>query len=363
MLSIALYGLIAFFMYIAVTMLYFELRTRGDNYFSLPLAQRQQIIRQLKFHARIIRPLFELGAKVYRLKTPPLMRYDGVTGPLVMASKKSYAATKNYQPQNNDIFIATQMKCGTTWMQQIVFEVLHRGEGDLSDAGYRHMYALSPWIETSPSSSVPFDRAPLVGKKESRIIKTHMPAQLCPWSEKAKYIYVTRHPVSCFASCLEFIHLLSGPMSPKREDLLSWYCSDEMFWRSWPEHVEGWWRRSQQHENVLFIHYEDMKKDLRASIMAVADFLDTPLSEQELIKIEHKASFDYMKKHEAHFEMFSPNIFTVSEKGGGFIKTGTLDRYKDVADDEAERIMSFCSARLKDAHYPLDKFYPTDSAR
>ncbi|HBG51064.1 MAG TPA: hypothetical protein DDW89_04535, partial [Gammaproteobacteria bacterium] len=62
----------------------------------------------------------------------------------MMSSKKSYAGTLHYQPEAADIFIATQMKCGTTWMQQIVFEILHGGAGDLSDAGYRHMYAVSP---------------------------------------------------------------------------------------------------------------------------------------------------------------------------------------------------------------------------
>lgn len=356
--KLLIFTLLAYVIYVLAAMVYFELKTRGDNYFSLPLAGRQKLLGQLTRHARFVRPAFEFAMKIYRPKKPPLMRYDGVTGPGMIATKKSYAATKNYRPGEEDIFVATQMKCGTTWMQQIVFEILHRGEGDLSDQGYRHMYALSPWMETSPMCSVPFERAPLVGEQRNRIIKTHMPAQLCPYSDMAKYIYVTRHPVSCFSSCYDFFKLLAGPLSPTRENVLRWYCSDDMWWTSWPDHVEGWWQRSQKYPNVLFIHYEEMKNDLRDAVSRVAEFLNFSLTEEELRKVVHKSSFEYMKEHEAHFEMHAPNVFSVTAGEGSFMKAGTIDRYRDTREEEADMIMAFCRERLNGAEYPLDKYYP-----
>jgi hypothetical protein len=351
-------GVLAFLVYVGVTVFYFEIKTRGDRYFAMPLAQRQHFIKRLQNHARIIRPLFEAVAKFYRPKVLPLTRYRGVSCPRMMSPKKACVATMNYQPGEEDIFVATQMKCGTTWMQQIIFQILCHGEGDLSDQGYRHMYALSPWIETDPRAAVPLARAPLVGETRKRIIKTHMPEQLCPHSEKAKYIYVTRHPVSCFSSCFDFVQLLGGPIAPSRENLLSWYCSDRMWWSSWPDHVEGWWRRSEKHGNVLFIHYEAMKIDLAGEVARVAEFVECNLNEEEIGKVVEKSSFAYMKEHETHFEMHAPNIFSVSAKQGGFIKAGTIDRYKDVSEDEAEMIMEFCRKRLAGANYPLDRYYP-----
>ena len=308
-----------YFSYLGFMMLYFELKTRGDNYFALPLAERRRLRANIQKHGRFIYPFFVLVAKVFRLSTPPLMRYQGVTGPFMMSSKKSYRFTKNYQPQSNDIFVATQMKCGTTWMQ-------------------------------------------LVGEKNSRIIKTHMPAELCPHNEKAKYIYVTRHPVSCFASCIDFIHLLAGPAVPDRENMLKWYCSDDMFWRSWPDHVEGWWRRAESHQNVLFVHYESMKNDLPAVVKKVAEFLEMDLSPEEINKVVHRSSFEYMREHEEHFSMFSPNVFSESLKSVRFMQAGTLDRYKDVSNEEFKTIMNFCHARLKAGHYPLDRYYPDAQA-
>jgi len=344
--------------YVVGLMVWSELQTRGDRYFARPLAERRRLVKRLQWHARYIRPVFEAIAKVMRLKKMPVMRYGQVTGPLMMCSKQSYARTKHYQPEAADIFIATQMKCGTTWMQQIVFEILHGGEGDLSDTGYRHMYALSPWIETSPTSSVSMENAPLVGPGRNRIIKTHMPAQLIPHSDVARYIYVTRHPVSCFASCVDFIHKLGGPLMPARHDLLAWYCSDDMWWMSWPDHVESWWQRNRQHDNVLFVHYEDLKRDLESGIRQIAAFLNRPLSDAEVAKVAHKASFAYMRDHEDFFEMFSPNLFSVSAETIRFMQSGSVARHEDTEIHERERILAFCHERLAHASYPVGDHYP-----
>lgn len=351
-------GVILALVYLIVVMLTVELKTRGDGYFARPLEERRKMRLLIARHGAYIRPLFEFVAKYYRLKAIPAFHYQGVTGPVSMSSKKAYAATVAYQPQANDVFIATQMKCGTTWMQQVVFEILYKGEGDLSDEGFRHMYALSPWIETSPSSSVPFEKAPLLGENKIRLIKTHMPAQFIQQNEVAKYIYVTRHPVSCFASCLDFVHMLAGPLTPTREDLLEWYCSNEMLWGTWPDHVEGWWRRSLEHDNVLFVHYEEMKNDLGAVVDQVAKLLDVTLTSQERLKVVEKSGFAYMSENEEHFEMFSPNVFSVTEKDGRFMKSGALERFKDASDYETARIRAMCQQRLMGARYPIDKFYP-----
>lgn len=64
-----------YFFYVIVVMIYFELKTRGDNYFALPLTQRWRMIERLKRHARYIRPAFEWVMKIYRPKAPLMVRY------------------------------------------------------------------------------------------------------------------------------------------------------------------------------------------------------------------------------------------------------------------------------------------------
>src|SRR5205814_1503930 len=118
------------------------------------------------------------------------IQYKGVSAPTESCSLESFARAEAYQPRPEDIFVVTQMRCGTTWMQHIVFQILYRGNGDLVETG-RAMYAVSPWIEGR--KSVPIEQAPLLGRERpSRMIKTHLPAQLCPYGSDARYIYVAR---------------------------------------------------------------------------------------------------------------------------------------------------------------------------
>jgi hypothetical protein len=302
------------------------------------------------------RPMVPIAQMIKRVM-PNLdlsFRYQGVAGPRQVASPKTFEKCVKYQPDERDVFVATQMKCGTTWMQQVVYEVLSRGHGDLSDSGHRHMYALSPWIETY--QSVYLDNAPRVGERQQRIIKTHMPAKLTPYSERARYIYVLRHPVACFASCIDFLRMLAGPFAQDMPGMVKWFCSDEMLWTTWPEHAEGWWRWAQERSNVLFVHYEQMLDDLPGIVRQVANFLDTPLTDAELARVVERSGFEYMKEHEGVFEMTAPTPFS---HRGTYLKGGVKSqRDRDVGEAERQTVLAFCREQLKDASYPAARYYP-----
>src|SRR4029079_6768280 len=114
-----------------------------------------------------------------RRLTMPTFEFEGVSGPTKVSSPEVFARAKAYQPRREDVFVVTQMRCGTTWMQQIVYEIVMRGRGDFTDEAHRHLYAISPWIDAVNSVSVA--AAPLVGQPPTRIIKSHLPAVLCPY--------------------------------------------------------------------------------------------------------------------------------------------------------------------------------------
>ena len=349
--------LILYLCYVVKYMQWQHQKTSGDTFFALPLQQRRQLKQTIKRHSLFVLPFFSLLAKLHPSKTPPLFKHNGVAGPAAVASKESYQAASDYPAGEADIFVATQMKCGTTWMQQIVFEILHAGQGDLSDQGHRHMYALSPWLECSPKGSVAIEQAPLVSKHQKRIIKTHLPASLCPYNEKAKYIYVTRHPVSCYASVVDFVDMLAGPMSPKHADMLDWFCSDDFFFLNWADNVDGWWQWSKQYSNVLFVHFEDLKADPEAAIKQVSEFLQVTLDDRELAAVVNKCSFQYMKDHEESFEMAAPSIFSM-RSNTRFMQRGKNKRHQDVRDEDRQCINRYMSSELKNSSYPLVQYYP-----
>lgn len=328
---------------------------RGLSYYGRPLAARQAFKKELKRRSRFLIPFLWFETKLQRKPSQiPSIEYEGVAGPSYSSTRESFEAASRYKPAPEDIFIATQMKCGTTWMQQVVYEVLYKGEGDLSDKGHGHLYAASPWLEAVDGVSI--KDAPLLGPKGRgrRLIKTHLPARLCPSSESAQYIYVTRHPVSCFASVVDYFQLMTGFLAQPLTELVEWFTSDRMWWLSWPEHVAGWWDWAAARKNILFIPFEEMKQDLEGVIRKVAQFIGEPLTEEEVKKVAYKSGFQYMKENEEFFEMSPPNLFSVS---GTYFKSGSLDRHQGVSEAARRRILDFCCEKLKGKAYPVDKFY------
>ena len=283
----------------------------------------------------------------------PAFEYQGVAGPTKVSTPEVFARARQYAPRAEDVFVVTQMRCGTTWMQLVVYQIVTRGEGDFNNHE-GHLYATSPWIDAV--NSVSMQDAPLVGSPPTRIIKSHLPAELCPYSPDAKYIYVARHPVSCFASIVDFNRSMIGPLLPPTDALADWFCSERMYWGSWPRHVSGWWEWAEQYDNVLFVHFEDMKRDFGGVRDRVAAFLGCELSAEEQQRIDERCSFRYMQEHEETFEMAPPTMFSVT--GGTFLARGTAARHEDVSPAVRERILSYCRDALHAAPYPAGRHYP-----
>lgn len=317
----------------------------GLSYYGKPLVERRRFRDRIRLRALPMRPLVALEKALRKPEAAhriPSFNFEGIWAPTYSCTEKSFEKAVGFQPGAGDIFIVTQMKCGTTWMQQLVFEVLHRGEGDLSDTGFGHLYAASPWLESIDGVSVA--QAPRLGKEKSRLIKTHLPTRLCPYDTAARFIYVTRHPVSCFASIRDYFHLMTGPLAPPEDFLASWFLSPHMWWLPWPDHAAGWAGWAAEKSNVFMTSYEAMKADLPAVLDQVAAFLTVPLSEEEKKKILTKCSFEWMKQNEELFEMSPPNLFSV---GNTYFKSGKADRSSDLLPETLDSIRSFCRSGLR----------------
>jgi aryl sulfotransferase len=210
--------------------------------------------------------------------------------------------------RDDDIVISTYAKSGTTWMQQIVAQLLFRGDPNLEVA------EMSPWLDLRvPPKDV---KLPVVeGQTHRRFIKTHLPVDALVFSPKARYIYIGRdgrdvvwsfynHHANANATWYAALNDTPGrvgpPIGPPPADIRQywreWLDQDGHPWWPFWENIASWWA-IRDLPNVLFVHFESLKRDMRSEMRRIATFLDIPIDESRWPRIVEYCSFDWMKQN------------------------------------------------------------------
>lgn len=238
----------------------------------------------------------------------------------------------------DDIIIGTYAKSGTTWMQQIVGQLVFGGAEDVN------VGELSPWVDLRvPPADI---KLPAIeAQTHRRFLKTHLPVDALVFSPQAKYIYVARdgrdvvwslynhhaHANDAWYAMLNDSPGRVGPAIDKppasiRRYFLDWLGGNgHPFWPFW-ENVGSWWT-IRHLPNVLLVHFDALKRDMPGEIRGIAGFLDIPIDEDRFPAIVEHCTFDYMK---AHAEKSAP-LGGVFWDGGAetFINKGTNGRWRD----------------------------------
>eukprot|EP01025_Chloroclados_australasicus_P027591 TRINITY_DN2734_c0_g1_i1.p1 TRINITY_DN2734_c0_g1~~TRINITY_DN2734_c0_g1_i1.p1 ORF type:complete len:290 (-),score=26.82 TRINITY_DN2734_c0_g1_i1:749-1618(-) len=200
---------------------------------------------------------------------PSYIEFDGFKVPAAYNIENLKSALK-YQAQAEDIFVCTYPKCGTTWMTYIVYLIMHNGDPlPEGEELYKHV----PFLEKHGKEAVEKLAFP-------RVIKTHFPYDRVPKSQKAKYIYVARNPKDCVVS---FFHHTQGFASYFYEngnfdDYFEIFMEGEVDFGDYFQSLLSWHPHLRD-PNVLFLSYEELKKDPIAGIKKVAEFLGEQYAE------------------------------------------------------------------------------------
>jgi len=138
--------------------------------------------------------------------------------------------------------------------------------------------------------------------KSPRIIKTHLSWQMLPKKLKsnsnARIVYVTRNPRDACVSYHNHWRVLNG-YNGSFETFADAFVNDVAgFYSPFIPHVLEYWQMRDL-ENVCFITYEEMKKDLTSVIRRVSSFLGKPVPENKISSLVDHLSFDKMKSNKA----------------------------------------------------------------
>ena len=256
-----------------------------------------------------------------------------------------------FKPRPDDIFVCTPAKCGTTWTQTIVANLLWP-RGDIPGP----IMMLSPWIEAEfmPAEVM----HPMIeAQTHRRFMKSRTAADGIPFFDDAKYIVVGRDGLDAFMSFTNHIERMKGLDDlkakakeaglPELQDYDGdihaffdrWLSDDDHFFHI----IATYWERREQ-SNLLFVHYNDLKANLSAEMRRIADFLDIEVPASLWEKVVGRCTFESMREND---DMLGP--LDVMFEGGtkGFIFKGTNGRWRDVlTSDELARYQKRASECL-----------------
>ena len=216
----------------------------------------------------------------------------------------------DFRFRDDDIIIATYGKSGTTWTQQILGQMLLGPDPELAVA------ELSPWMDLRVPP--PHVKLPAVeAQTNRRFLKTHLPVDALVYSPQARYLYIGRdardvvwslhnhHSTAnelWYQALNETPGLVGPPIGKPHPDIrqywLDWLAHDGYpFWSLW-ENVRSWWE-IRALPNVLFVHFNDLKRDMPGQMRRIAKFLDIEVAAADWPHIEEYCGFDWMKRNAA----------------------------------------------------------------
>ena len=296
---------------------------------------------------------------LYLLVVPVSWTFDvaGVWPRLMRRRGALLGAFGGYRAQAGDVFACAGFKSGTTWLLQIATQVAHRGAAEFTD-----IHHVVPWPDCPPVLErylVPLgDPSPLARSPTARrVIKTHLPFDAVPYSESARYIGLVRDPKDACVSSYHFMRaLIFGPAMPSVATWVKSFTRPDFVPVSWAAHLQSYWR-VRDRPNVLFLTYEELKRDAAGGVRRIAEHMGVELTAAELAEVVRRSSFTYMKEAQ---DKFNPGqVVPWGSAGGYMIRRGERGGAAELLTAEQRRqIDDDCRAQL----VALGSDFPYDEA-
>ncbi|XP_066267931.1 sulfotransferase 1A1-like [Branchiostoma lanceolatum] len=243
---------------------------------------------------------------------------------------------ESFEVRDDDVFIAAYLKSGTTWTQQIVSLVC--ADGDISEVCKVPILERTPWLEASDKmgNSEPVPKL-LENAPSPRLMKTHLPYYMLPQQAKdgkGKIIHCARNVKDVVVSWHNMRRMFNTiPCGTWEENFKEFITPKEAYNGFWWDVIPEYWRHKDD-VNMLFIKFEDMKRDLRGHVVKIANFLGKPLSDQRIDEVVVNCTFSAMKKNPSTNMSRNPAMqrpFFSKAEGSGleFIRKGEVGDWKN----------------------------------
>jgi aryl sulfotransferase len=244
----------------------------------------------------------------------------------------------HFTGRDNDIFVCTPPRSGTTWTQTLCCLLLF-GWRDFtikpSDVSLWYDFNLDP---------VEAVNALLNAQDHRRLIKTHTPLDGIPYNPRTTYVAVYRDPRDVFFSVrnhLDNFQLSDFTFDPD-EDLSATFRE----WVRTPARKDAGpitsmeiiinhfksYKRFEHLANIHFFNYGDMKRDLPAAVTRLAQVLGIEITEEDIGQVSQIAGFQNMRDNASQFTPHADAGIYQSDEN--FFNKGTGGQWRDILSTE-----------------------------
>ncbi|KAK3715635.1 hypothetical protein QZH41_008080 [Actinostola sp. cb2023] len=240
---------------------------------------------------------------------------------------------KDLPVQAGDVFVDTYPKSGTTWLSEIVWQIYFNGRVDMKPMAER-----VPFLEYAKHNhniKTKQDLHDFYLKHSPRFFKSHLQYHQVPMVDGVtKYFYVIRNPkdvaVSYYYHYKRFASYEFG--AGLWDEFFEMFIDGGVQFGSWFDHVLGWWAHRDD-PNILFLKYEDMKKDLPSAVQQIAEFLGQDLSVEMIQRITEQTSFTAMSGDQERFDHHGEETIL----GIKFVRKGEVGNWRNYFTEEQNR--------------------------
>eukprot|EP00092_Neocalanus_flemingeri_P024721 GFUD01026810.1.p1 GENE.GFUD01026810.1~~GFUD01026810.1.p1 ORF type:complete len:329 (+),score=74.18 GFUD01026810.1:25-1011(+) len=266
-----------------------------------------------------------------------LVNTDPRTVTLSRSHTRNIQRVMTMQIRPSDVWLVTPPKCGTTWLQDMTW--LIRNEADLEGVK-TFLFQRSPFLDFPMVGDM---KQELVEKSfddlemmpSPRLIKTHLPFELLPPDllNVCKVIFCCRNIKDASVSFYHHERLFKGHhlLIDTFESYARTIIRPALYiFGGYFEMLESGWKRKKD-PNMLFLWYEDMKKDQKKVIKDIMGHIAVDLTEEQVNAIDEHMKFDNYKKTCTLNTGFKDFLF---EGRGQFVRKGVVGDHVNYFSEE-----------------------------
>ncbi len=238
--------------------------------------------------------------------------------------------------RDDDIYIVSFPKSGTTLMQMLLYQLTTDGNMD-----FKHIYEVSPWIRNDVVRGIPPRKL-----SSPRLIKTHDAYSAFDQETKGRFIHIYRNGMDVAVS---YYHQERSYNTPdlKFEDYMKRFF--EPGERNYFTFNKEWFINKNKLP-LLYVSYERMQSDFEAVVGKVAGFCNIKLNREVMDRVKERCNFDFMKSHEEKFGDRPPSKPKVYDQ---FIRSGKVGEGEQYFTDEQKKL--FTERYLKELDFHVRK--------